>query len=123
MTPIHRSRSTTLVNIVLKLAGFLLVLWGAEILHPRLYPHVWPILATAVVLTAVGVIAEPILLPRLQNLPSLLIGLPGMVFIIWFIAQIWPETHVSLGAATTMTVALGPLEFILHKYLLGARTV
>lgn len=108
----------TAKNVVLKLLGFGSVLALGKSLRPGLYPSAPPILATATILTSVGAVADLVIVPKLGNLPSLMLGFPGMTSIIWGTAKLWPRTNVSLAQAATLALMAAPIEYTLHKMVL-----
>ncbi|MCL6516254.1 DUF2512 family protein [Alicyclobacillus sp.] len=118
----HRARlaEVSLRNAIAKLVLFSLVLSAARVLWPDLYPSAWPLVLTVLVLTVTGVIGDATLVVRYGNVPPLLIGFFGMTAILWGVARLWPATHMTLERAVTVTLALGVVEFFLHRYVLSA---
>ncbi len=109
----------TIWNVVLKWVGFMAILSIIYTAIPSLYPSFLPVAATATVLTAVGGVGDWTVLQWLGNLKALSIGWFGMTAIIWMVAWLWGGTHVSLGTAGWMALCLGPLEYSLHRWLMG----
>ncbi|GGI99884.1 hypothetical protein GCM10010885_06460 [Alicyclobacillus cellulosilyticus] len=114
--------AVTVQNAMLKCAGFTAVLLIADYLVPSLYGGSWwrslaPILVTAGVLTAIGALADLVIVPRLGNLRSLLLGWPAMAAIIWAVPQAWPRTRMTVLAAVLLAAGAAPLEAALHRYV------
>jgi ABC-type phosphate transport system permease subunit len=112
--------AATITNGMYKFAGYASVLLAADYLVPSLYGSLWPMFYTVAFLTAVGLIADLTVLPRLGNVPSLCLGFFGVLFIVWMTPKFWPANHVTLLSAFVLTVCIVPLEYALHKYVLRA---
>ncbi len=106
------------LNTLLKLIGFGIIFVAADHLVPGLYSSPGPVITTVIALTAVASVADLLIVPRLGNLPSLALGFFGMLAIIWLCARAWPNDHMTLGWAVLLTLAIGPLEYLLHKAVL-----
>lgn len=111
--------SVTAWNIVLKWVGYTAILSIIYVIVPWLYPSFLPIIATAALLTAVGGIADWTVLQWFGNLKALALGWFGMTSIIWLVAWLWDGTNVPIGTAGWMALCLGPLEYALHRWLMG----
>ena len=110
----------TAMNFAFKFAGFATVILIADTLVPHLYSSLWPMFATTLALSIVGTIGDILILPRLYNGPSLLLGFFGMTFITYVTPWFWPNNHVTLGAAFLIAIFLTPVEYMLHRYVLGS---
>jgi hypothetical protein len=107
-----------MMNGWIKIFSFSLFLWMADRVSPQItYPSYLPLLATAFVLTCTGLIADRLIVPALGNIPSTLLGLVGISLIIWGVAWLWPGVHVPLLYAFLISLPMGIIEFILHRYV------
>jgi hypothetical protein len=120
--PVSWSRlvRVSLRNAAAKMVFYSLLLWAASVLWPDLYPSWVPAACTVIILTAAGVIGDATLVARFGNVPPLVLGFFSMTAILWGVARLWPAAHVTLGRACIITLALGAVEFFLHRYVLEA---
>ncbi|MCF8563964.1 YndM family protein [Alicyclobacillus tolerans] len=112
------TNGVAVMNASFKFAGYSAVLLFADTLAPNLYSSLWPVFFTVLVLTAVGTIGDLTILRKFGNLPSLLLGFPGMTFIVWIVPMFWAGTHVSFGSAILVALVILPIEYVLHRYVL-----
>lgn len=112
--------SVTAMNFAFKFAGFATVLLIADTLVPHLYSSLWPMFGTTLALSIVGTIGDLLILPRLSNGPSLLLGLFGMTLIVYVTPWFWANNHVALGGAFLIAIFLVPIEYLLHRYVLAS---
>lgn len=112
-----------IANAFFKLIGYSVIFLIADALQPSLFGSLWPLSITAIILTAIGTMADLLILPKFESLPSLLMGAPAMVLLIWWVPKLWPMTQVSVGAAIILALCIAPYEFFLHKYFLGEKTI
>ncbi|WP_067927042.1 DUF2512 family protein [Alicyclobacillus shizuokensis] len=113
-------RSWTVFNAVMKLLGYGSIFLIADTLLPNLYTRAWVPVITVLSLTAVGLVADLTIVPRLGNLPALGLGFFGMTGIIWAVAQFAPGNRLGWVTALALAVCLGPLEYGLHEVVLRA---
>ncbi|MCL6625772.1 MAG: DUF2512 family protein [Alicyclobacillus shizuokensis] len=111
-------RSWTVFNAVMKLLGYGSIFLIADTLLPNLYTRAWVPVITVLSLTAVGLVADLTIVPRLGNLPALGLGLLGMTGIIWAVAQFAPGNRLGWITALVLAICLGPLEYGLHEVML-----
>lgn len=110
----------SLRNAAAKMVFYSLLVSAASALWPDLYPSWVPAACTVLVLTAIGVIGDATLVARYGNVPPLVIGFFGMTAILWGLARLWPAAHMTLDRAIAIAIALGAVEFFLHRYVLEA---
>jgi hypothetical protein len=113
-----QAKMVTINNILSKLAGYASVLLLANYLLPGLYPSLWPLFASVVVLAGIGAIADLVVVPRLGNIVSLIVGAEAMVLILYSVPQLWPGGHMTMPRAIALTLCIAPLEYALHQYVL-----
>lgn len=105
-------------NILFKVIWFTCVLKAADLYYPQLY-HTWlPIVLSSLVLTGTGVIADLTIVPKAGNVPSLLLGLPAMIGIIWLIGRFFEPSGITLWSAFLLTLCIGPGEYLMHRMVL-----
>jgi hypothetical protein len=109
--------SLTVENASYKIIAYSVTIAIANEWVDGLYVSITPMLLTALCLAAIGSIAEPIVLPRLGALKSLLPGCPAMTFIIWFVGRL-VQGEFNLMAAFAITLMIGPIEYLFHVWLL-----
>ncbi|MBX6353286.1 MAG: DUF2512 family protein [Thermoflavifilum sp.] len=106
-------------NALMKLAGFGAVLIFSHWLFPGFYGADWrPLWLAVLALTAVGTVADVVIVPRLGNVPSLAMGWFGMTFIVWTCGAIFPGAAVPLWQAGFTALFAAPLEWALHRWIL-----
>ncbi len=113
-----QAKLVTINNITYKLAGYSSILLAADLLLPGLYPSLWPLFASVVILTGIGAVADLVVVPRLGNILSLVVGAHAMVLILYSVPQLWPGGHMTILRAIALTVCIAPLEYALHQYVL-----
>jgi hypothetical protein len=109
--------SLTIQNASYKILVYSTIISIVNHCASRLYVSITPMLLTALCLAFIGSVAEPIVLPRLGAFKSLLPGFPAMTFIIWFVARL-VQGEFSLFAAFWIALLIGPIEYLLHVWLL-----
>lgn len=115
--------AVTATNFSFKFAGFATVLLIADTMVPHLYTSLWPMFATTLAISIVGTIGDLVLLPRLFNGPSLILSFLGLTLITYVSAWFWAQSRVTFGVAIVLGLAMLPIEYLLHRYVLKSLMV
>ncbi|OFW82055.1 MAG: hypothetical protein A2201_10640 [Alicyclobacillus sp. RIFOXYA1_FULL_53_8] len=110
--------AVTATNFSFKFAGFATVLLIADTMVPHLYTSLWPMFATTLAISIVGTVGDLVVLPRLFNGPSLILSFLGLTLITYVSAWLWAQSRVTFGAAILLGLAMLPIEYLLHRYVL-----
>lgn len=110
-------------NFICKLIGYSFIFSLVALALPSLYPTPGPLLWSVGCLTIVGTIADATIVPRLGNIKSLALGLPGMTIVVWVVANISQSAHVNVPQAILLAICVSPLEFTFHHVILRRMTI
>ncbi|MDW7674133.1 MAG: DUF2512 family protein, partial [Bacillota bacterium] len=110
-------RYNRFINLMLKLALFSSIIWLISKLTLLLFLPGTTILFLALFLTTIGVIAEPIFLPALGNLPATFLGAAFIGITTYYTPHVVGTGSVTLWGSVIVALALGIVEYVLHKAL------
>lgn len=106
------------MNLLIKLVSIPLLIWLVDVFTPLVdYVTLLPYLATGIMIGGLGWTADELILPRIGNIPSLVID--GLVAFTVLAASpaMFPGSYVSWGGVGLMTLLITVVEFILHRWV------
>lgn len=109
-----------MTSLILKLLSIPVLLWTASLMSPGIYyPSFYQPLATGLIISGVGRLAEKLLLKPGTVWISVFADAILAVLIIYYSQYVFAGARVSWAAAATVSLIIGVVEYLVHVLLVS----
>ncbi|MBO8170446.1 MAG: DUF2512 family protein [Bacillaceae bacterium] len=104
------------LNLLLKLVSIPLIIWLVDILTGTVdYISLLPYITTGIIIGGLGWTTDALILPRIGNLPAVLLDGLVAALILWGSVYMFPGSTITTVGIAITTLLIMITEFFLHR--------